>query len=217
LKHGFTLIELLVVIAIITLLMGILLPVLGRAREQAKVVAVNAELRQIGLALEMYMMDNENKYPPVREDCWDLENLHQLPWELMWGGYLPTPPSGTWMSAGMEDRFNRDRTYKYRAVGDLIQNQGRLTQNEAWLRIPEGFPDREGDPKEDRIHKNPLTSPVTWVIFSQGPNFNMKEMRKLHYPVPKRTWYSPKTRKGVITRMRLKKGGRHIGSFEGNG
>lgn len=214
-KKAFTLIELLVVIAIITLLMGILLPALRQIRLQAKVVVVNVELNHIGLALEMYMTDNNNKPPPVREDCWDLENLHQLPWELMWGGYLPTPPSGTWMSAGMEDRFNRGRTYKYRTVGELIVNDGRVALDEAWLRIPEGFPDREGDPNEDRIYRNPATSPVTWVIYSLGPDFDLKKMRQLHYPVPKRTWYNPETRRGVITRMRLKKG-RHIGSFENN-
>jgi len=68
-KRGFTLIELLVVISIIALLMGILLPVMGQARFQAKVVAVNAELRGIGMALEAYSFDNDDKYPPTRVDC----------------------------------------------------------------------------------------------------------------------------------------------------
>ena len=58
--RGFTLIELLVVISIIALLMGILLPVMGRARLQAKVIAVNAELREIGMALEAYSFDNDD-------------------------------------------------------------------------------------------------------------------------------------------------------------
>ena len=54
-KRGFTLTELLVVISIIGLLMGMLLPAVSRAREQAKVTVVNAELRQIGIALDMYL------------------------------------------------------------------------------------------------------------------------------------------------------------------
>ena len=67
-KRAFTLIEILVVISIIGLLMGTLLPAVSRAREQAKVTVVNAELRQIGIALDMYFDDN-NKYPPTQEDC----------------------------------------------------------------------------------------------------------------------------------------------------
>ncbi len=50
--------ELLIVIAILGALISILLPAVSRAREQAKVVTVNAELRQIGLCLDMYMQAN---------------------------------------------------------------------------------------------------------------------------------------------------------------
>jgi len=212
-KRGFSLIELLVVISVTALLMGILLPVLSRARLQAKVVVVNAELREIGTALEMYMAEHNDKYPPVREDCWDRENFHQIPVELVRAGYLPKPRSQDWTSAGMEDRFNRGHTYKYRGVGDLIVNGGHMMKNAAWLEIPEGFPDSEGPVETDRTYSNPLTSPVTWVIYSHGPNYDAKQMRRQHRPVPMRSWYDPNKGRGVIVRMRLKNG-RHIGSFE---
>lgn len=63
-SSAFTLIELLVVIAIIASLMAILLPSLNRAREQARKVACLSNLRQMGIALQMYLPDAEYRLPP---------------------------------------------------------------------------------------------------------------------------------------------------------
>ncbi|MEX2673351.1 MAG: type II secretion system protein [Phycisphaeraceae bacterium] len=60
---GFTLIELLVVVGIIALLMAILLPALGRARQEALKVSCASNLRQWGTALPMFAMDNNQQLP----------------------------------------------------------------------------------------------------------------------------------------------------------
>src|SRR5438552_14972499 len=62
-RRAFTLIELLVVIGIIGALMSMLLPALGRAREQAKTIQCAAQLRQIGIALNSYAVNNRGVLP----------------------------------------------------------------------------------------------------------------------------------------------------------
>jgi len=62
-RRGFTLIELLVVMAIIAILASLLLPALGRAKRKAQSVACVSNLHQIGVAMELYVQDNEHRLP----------------------------------------------------------------------------------------------------------------------------------------------------------
>jgi prepilin-type N-terminal cleavage/methylation domain-containing protein/prepilin-type processing-associated H-X9-DG protein len=61
--RGFTLIELLVTIAIISILAAILFPVLAQARDKARAATCQSNLKQLGLAFEMYSMDYDETYP----------------------------------------------------------------------------------------------------------------------------------------------------------
>lgn len=77
---GFTLIELLVVIAIIALLLAVLVPSLGKAKEQARKMICGANLTQLAKGVEMYEMSYKYRRMSVRNSAADTD--------LYWMGKL---------------------------------------------------------------------------------------------------------------------------------
>jgi prepilin-type N-terminal cleavage/methylation domain-containing protein len=72
-RNGFTLVELLVVIGIIAVLIGILLPTLSNARENARRITCGSQLRQIALAAHIYASENKGALPPMNMDLGQLD------------------------------------------------------------------------------------------------------------------------------------------------
>ena len=63
LSAAFTLIELLVVITIISILAGLLLPALAKAKTSGKKAVCNSNMNQMGIAVVLYVSDNESQFP----------------------------------------------------------------------------------------------------------------------------------------------------------
>jgi prepilin-type N-terminal cleavage/methylation domain-containing protein/prepilin-type processing-associated H-X9-DG protein len=72
-RSGFTLIELLVVIAIIGILAAMVFPVFARARESARKAVCLSNVKNLALAIQMYLSDNNDTFPPGehRQEVYD--------------------------------------------------------------------------------------------------------------------------------------------------
>jgi prepilin-type N-terminal cleavage/methylation domain-containing protein len=94
-RHGFTLIELLVVIAIIAVLVSIAFPVFNTVQERARAAQDMSNLRQIGLATQMYMNDNDGVIFSSNAGTWmsQLEPKYIPAWKIFESPFDKRTPS----------------------------------------------------------------------------------------------------------------------------
>ena len=133
-RAGFTLIELLTVIAIIGILAAIIIPTVGRVRESARSSKCVTGLRQINLALKIYVEDNKGFLPTAeRKPAAGETGTRYVTWHHLLAPYLPNRSnltSGTvheiftCPSANFNGKTGTELASTYTATAALLGLQG---------------------------------------------------------------------------------------------
>lgn len=140
-RAGFTLIELLVVISIIAILASLLLPVLGKARSQAQKSTCLNNLKQWGLATQLFVSDNDDYLPrdgtpnPMNSSTnvgWYIELprvlgmpcYHDMPWRT---NPAADPGRTIWLCPANKRKSNGNNLFHY-CLNEYVNGTGDSNQ-----------------------------------------------------------------------------------------
>lgn len=157
-RNGFTLIELLVVMAIISILAGLIFPVLASARHKAKQTKCINNLKQLGAAIQLYETDYDGMAMPVRRtpyaewgNMWqDLVNPYIRQLKGLGGANIeeqgeiflcPSAPLGTAIYS-----YKAAKTYGYNVYINVTTHQDQIEDPSKTLRLTECSDQDPDDP-----------------------------------------------------------------------
>jgi prepilin-type N-terminal cleavage/methylation domain-containing protein/prepilin-type processing-associated H-X9-DG protein len=183
---AFTLVELLVVIAIIAVLSAMLLPVLGKGKLSAQRTACESNLRQLGVATEMYLGDNANQFFRRRE-------LLTTADEQWWFGWL----QGTTVPEGQRAfDLSTGVLFPYLHGSDV-----RLCPSPTWNSPQFKLKGTNvifsygcnaylfAGPSQKPVNANKVSHPADTALFADAAQVNTFQTQNSPYPIMFEEWY----------------------------
>lgn len=194
-NRGFTLIELLTVIAIIGILAGLLIPVLNRVRVSARQASCASNLRQIGLAIHTFAVENNERLPGIAhsgplEESWiytlgpylnDVDAIRVSPADPLYAEKLNHPVASSYKFNDLVFLQPTD------SFGQPTGSVPRLSNFQRMGKVILAFTGREQPPgsafsvTQDHIHG------TMWNSWSRVLTDISPDLHRLGHPAPDRT------------------------------
>lgn len=199
---------------------------------QARITVAHADLHQITLALNAYMLNSRDQLPPTYASCMDKNATYSLPRELWQYRYLRRKdgdPDLGWFP----DAFDNRRSYRYRATERMVMN-GMLTREYSQIWVPEDVPNCRADEgawfprcadltqdyggRIDKCKRGGVDwGTVRFAVWSLGPDVTSPKFERIEdgtvmegqFPLRRRVWLTQPGDTGVITHFQRRNGLTH--------